>query len=103
MRSSSVVTSWPGGSVHSESDASSGQMAVDRAPASRSTRLVRSATLRELAPPLQSRTTSSGRGAAPAAYRRRPAAMNPAHSRSKSVVLPVPVDPMTTWCERSRS
>ena len=62
-----MVTSWPGGSVHSESDASSGQMAVDRAPASRSTRLVRSATLRELAPPLQSSTTSSGRFAPPAA------------------------------------
>ena len=28
--------------------------------------------------------------------------MNPAHSRSNSVVFPVPVVPMTTWCERSR-
>ena len=27
--------------------------------------------------------------------------MNPAHSRSSSVVFPLPVVPMTTWCERS--
>ena len=40
---------------------------VDRAPASRMTRLVRSATLREDAPPLQSSTTSSGRRPVPAA------------------------------------
>ena len=28
--------------------------------------------------------------------------MKPAHSRNSSVVFPVPVVPMTTWCERSR-
>ena len=31
-----------------------------------------------------------------------PRRMNPAHSRSSSVVFPVPVVPITTWCERSR-
>ena len=29
--------------------------------------------------------------------------MNPAQSRSSSVVFPVPVAPMTTWWERIRS
>jgi hypothetical protein len=29
--------------------------------------------------------------------------MNPAHNRSSRVVLPVPVVPITTWCERSLS
>ncbi|HEX6528043.1 MAG TPA: hypothetical protein VF070_49675 [Streptosporangiaceae bacterium] len=96
MRSSSVVVSRPAGRSHSDRQASSGHTAVDRAPASRMTRRIRSATLRELAPPLQSMTTSSGW-----ACRRTPPAMNPAHRRSSSVVLPVPVVPMTTWCERS--
>ena len=91
-----MVTSRSGDSVHSESAVSSGQMAVERAPASRSTRRVRSATLREDAPPLQSSTTSSGGSPVPAACLRSPAAMNPAQSRSSKVVLPVPVDPMTT-------
>ena len=91
-----MVVSRPGGRSHSDRHASSGQMAVDRAPASRITRRNRSATFRELAPPLQSMTTSIGR-----ACRRSPWAMNPAQSRRSKVVFPVPVVPMTTWCERS--
>ena len=46
------------------------------------------------------------RAAARRPARRRAAAarvaMNPAHSRSSRVVFPVPVVPITTWCERSR-
>jgi hypothetical protein len=53
--------------------ASSGQIAVDRAPVSRRTLRARSATRRAPAPPLQSSTTtSSGRCPAPAACRCRP-------------------------------
>ena len=63
--SDSVLISCAGGSAHSDSRASSGQIAVAAAPASRSTRRARSAIRRESAPPLQSITTSSGRGPPP--------------------------------------
>ena len=53
-------------------------------------------------PPLQSSTTSSGGAPRPAACRRSPVAMNAVHSRSSRVVLPVPVVPTTTWCDRIR-
>jgi hypothetical protein len=96
MRSTSVVVSWAGGSVHSERLASSGQIAVDRAPATRKTLRTRSAIRRASAPPLQSSTTSSGGPPRPVAFRRSAVAMNPAHSRSSSVVFPVPLAPMTT-------
>ena len=69
IRASSVVVSWSGGRCHSDRLASSGQIAVDRAPADRSTRRTRSATCRESAPPLQSSTTSSGLRPDPAANR----------------------------------
>ena len=85
IRASRVVVSWPGGSCHSDRLASSGQIAVDRAPADRSTRRTRSATRRESAPPLQSSTTSSGLRPDPAANRCHAAATNPAHSRSSKV------------------
>ena len=50
-----------------------------------------------------SSTISNGARPRPAACRRIAVAMNAAHSRKRSVVLPVPVPPITTWCERSRS
>ena len=100
--STRVLTSWRGGSAHSDRLASSGQIAVDVAPAPRSTRRARSAIRRESAPPLQSSTTSSGRGWRAAACSSIPLVMNPAHNLSSRVVLPVPVVPSTTWCERSR-
>jgi len=91
-----VVVSCAGGRAHRDRLASSGQMAVDLAPARRIARLARSAIRRASAPPLQSSTTSSGSLPCPAACRRSAVAMNPAHSRSSSVVLPVPVVPITT-------
>ena len=82
---------------HRDSRASSGQIAMRRAPAPWSRRRVRFALVRASGPPLQSSTTSSGRRP-PLLAAADAAVYQPAHSRIIRFVFPHPVAPMITMC-----